>query len=400
MKSNFNIADFESAGGIIQGDLRSDLIDLGPGYLDPYLVPAELIARWSAEALRRWGPHALAYGADAGPRELRAQLAARVTAAGGARRCGAENVLVTGGTSAALDELAVGLAQEGRILLTEALTYDLGRAIFAGRGVRTVPVAGPLDDLDVDEFRTAARQAAQSSGVTPAVYLIPTFHNPTGRLLSAERRREILSLAEETGALVIEDLAYADLGYETPPPPSLWDGAADPDQVISLYSLAKCLAPGMRLGWMVSGERPVAEWERSPVRVSGGGPNHFASMVSMAGLVNGEFRSHVSALRNELRIRRDTLITTLMTQLPASFAVSQPAGGFFVWVRLPAGVSDEELLRLAEGLGVSFAVGRRFGISPGGVRLCFARYPPEQLALGATRVAEAAGSILTSLKVR
>jgi DNA-binding transcriptional MocR family regulator len=390
MNSHFNIAHFESAAGIIQGDLRSELINLGPGYLDPSLVPIELIAQWSADALRRWGPHALAYGANGGPWELRAKFAARAPAAGVRR--GPENVLVTGGTSAAVDQLAVRFAREGRILLTEALTYDLARMIFVGRGVRTVAVPGPLDDIDVDQFRKAAARAVRSSGVAPAIYVIPTFHNPTGRFLSAQRRREILAMARETGALVVEDLAYAELGYESPPPPSLWDSAADPEQVISLYSLAKCLAPGMRLGWIVGGERPVAELAQSPVRVSGGGPNHFASMVVMAGLVNDEFGSHVSSLRDELRSRRDTLVAALMTLLPESFAVSQPAGGFFVWVGLPAGVSDHDLLRAAECLGVSFAAGSRFGASSGGVRLCFAGYPPEQLAEGAARFADAARS--------
>jgi 2-aminoadipate transaminase len=300
--------------------------------------------------------------------------------------------MITGGTSAAIDHLAMRFAHEGRMVLTESLTYDLGRMIFTGWGVKTIAVPGPVGDLDVDEFRQAARQALRSSGLPPAMYLIPTFHNPTGRVLSAGRRAEICALAQEIGALIVEDHAYADLGYEAPSPRPLWSMAADPEQVITLYSLAKCLAPGLRIGWLTSGERLVAELAASPVRISGGGPNHFSAMAVMAGLVNDQLESHISTLRDQLRMRRDTLIPQLLRQLPEDFTVVRPAGGFFTWVGLPGGVSDEALLRTAEQRGVSFAAGRRFGVSGGGVRLCFACCEPDHLALGAARFADACRS--------
>src|ERR1035438_6256543 len=171
-----------SARGVVQTEPRPGMVELGPGYLDPGLVPAACIQRWAAEAVTRWGARSLAYGASRGPAELRARLAARVPSAGTAR-CGPGNVLITGGTSAALDMLAIRFAREGRVVLTEDPTYDLGRLIFTGRGVTTVPVPGPADDLDIGLLRRAARDAARAAGVPPAIYLIPTFHNPTGRVL-------------------------------------------------------------------------------------------------------------------------------------------------------------------------------------------------------------------------
>jgi 2-aminoadipate transaminase len=386
MSNYVNTIGFRSPCGVTQGNPRPGLVDLGPGYLDPALVPAKLIGQWAADALSYWGPHALAYGANAGPWELRVKLAARTAG------CEPGNVMITGGTSAAIDHLAMRFAREGRTVLTESLTYDLGRMIFTGWGVRTIAVPGPVGDLDVDEFRQAARRAVRSSGLPPALYVIPTFHNPTGRVLTAERRAEICALAQETGALIVEDQAYADLAYEAPPPRPLWSMAADPEQVITLYSLAKCLAPGLRIGWLTGGERLVAELAASPVRVSGGGPNHFSAMAVMAGLVNDQLESHVSTLRDQLRTRRDALIPRLVGQLPGGFTVARPSGGFFTWIGLPGGVPDEALLRTAEQRGVSFAVGRRFGVSGGGVRLCFACCEPADLSLGAARFADACHS--------
>jgi DNA-binding transcriptional MocR family regulator len=371
--------------GVNQADPRPGMVELGPGYLDPTLLPVGLIRRCAARALDRWGAQALAYGANPGPQELRVALAARVADATGTR-CGPDNVLTTAGTSAALDQIAISLARDGRAVLTECLTYDLGRDIFTGRGVRTVPVPGPLDDIDVAEFSRAAVRVARESGQPPALYLIPTFHNPTGRVLGRTRRREIMELAERLGMLVIEDQAYAELSYGTPPPPSLRSCTADPERVVSLYSLAKCLAPGMRVGWLVAGERLVSEFARDPVRLSGGGGNHFAVMVVAAACLEGEFDRHLSGLRGRLKARRDALLTAVADALPDRYGVAVPGGGFFAWVRLPPGVDDRRLVREAEARGVSFAPGRRFGTAHRGVRLCFAACRPADLRLGATRL--------------
>jgi len=359
------------------------MVDLGPGYLDPELVPTGPVRRWTAQAVDEWGSQALGYGANAGPWPLRAHLAARLARTGG-HPFGPGNVLTTGGTSAALNQIAVRLAREGRAVLTEALTYDLGRMIFAGCGVQTVAVPGPVDDIDIDELARAARRAVRATGKAPALYLIPTFHNPTGRVLSAARRHEVLGLVEQMGSIVIEDQAYADLGYEPEPSPAaMCCDAADPDRVITLYSFAKCLAPGIRLGWLVGSERLVDELSAEPARLSGGGPNHFSAMVITAACLGGDLDRHVVALREQLRLRRDTLLAALAEGLPEGFRLNRPAGGFFVWVGLPDGVSDEELLRAAEDRGLSFAAGHRFGTAARGVRLCFAACGPEELTRGA-----------------
>jgi DNA-binding transcriptional MocR family regulator len=193
-------------------------------------------------------------------------------------------------------------------------------------------------------------------------------------------------LAHDLGLLVIEDQAYADLNYEpTLSPPALWSSAADPDLVITLYTFAKCLAPGIRVGWLVSGERLVAELTAEPVRHSGGGANHFAAMVVAAACMGGHLDRHIGALREQLRMRRDTLLDGIAWRLPDGFIVDKPPGGFFAWVRLPGTVGDEDLLREAEARGVSFAAGRRFGTAIRGVRLCFAAHGPVALTLGATR---------------
>lgn len=365
--------------GINQADPRADLVDLGPGYLDPALIPVAAVRDWADRALTRWGAQALGYGANPGPWELRVRLAARLSAAGRVP-CGPDEVLTTPGTSAALDQLAVRFAEQRRSVLTEALTYDLGRLIFQRRGVRTVAVPGPLDDLDVDEIRRYARREISRCRRPPALYLIPTLHNPTGRVLSVDRRRELVAAATDLGLLVVEDQAYAELLTE--PVPSLRALAPDAESVVSLYSLSKTLAPGLRLGWLVGGGRLVAELAEDAVRRSGGGPNHLAAMVFLAACDRGGFDRHILLLRRELDRRRDTLVRALAGRLPDGFVVTRPPGGFFAWVGLPPGVDDRVLLREAEARGLSFTPGRRFG-SARGARLCFAACGAGRLRQGA-----------------
>jgi len=373
--------------GVNQSDPRPGMVELGPGYPDPALLPTDLMRHCASRALERWGPQALGYGADAGPADLRRMLAARVAATDGGRSRSA-NVLVTAGTSAALGQLAIRVAREGRMLLTESLTYDLGRKIFQEYGVRVRAVPGPLDDLDVGAVRRAALRAERDAGQPPVLYLVSTFHNPTGRVLSPARRTELMTLAERLGLLVLDDLAYVDLSFGAPPPPPLHSCADDADRVVTLYSFAKCLAPGVRVGWLVSGERTVAELAGDAVRRSGGGPNHLAVMAVSVACLEGHLDARLAWLRGQLRIRRDALADGL-AGLPDGYRPAEPGGGFFTWVGLPAGVDDRRLLREAEARGVSFALGRRFGAAPRGVRLCFAAAGPDALRLGGARLCEA-----------
>jgi 2-aminoadipate transaminase len=368
-----------------QGDRRPGIIDLGPGYPDPDLLPVDLMREAASEAIQRYGVEALSYGVNTGPAPLRAFVAAQVPGSTGV------DVLSTAGTSSALSTLATRLAREGAAVLTESLTYDLAVRVFADRGVRTVAVPGPLHDIDTRQLRLAVDRASRVSGVPPALYVMPTFHNPTGRVLSRERRIEILEIAEGTGLRLIEDHAYSALGFDAAEVPEpLWSLAPGTRLVTTLVSLSKCLAPGLRVGGMVADRETLGRLSEDGERLSGGGPNHFTSAVVAHAAAEGLLEEHVARLREQLRERRDILVGELRTRLPDGYTVTQPSGGFFLWVGLPAQVDDRALLAEAERTGVSFAPGSRFGAGARGIRLCFASCGPQALAVAAGRLVRAA----------
>jgi len=368
--------------GVVQCPDPPGVLNLGPGYLDPRLLPIDLLRDAYSTALAEYGPAALAYGENQGPMPLRAAIAHRIGSADGVP-CHAEQIVITAGTSSMLDLLA-RTAPAGAVVCVEELSYDLGVDIFQARGLRVRRIPMDSHGMDPDALATAIQRA----DTVAYVYLVPTFHNPTGRVVPADRRLALVEVAQRYGVTVIEDDAYADVCYEPDSVPRSVGGSAGYDGVVRLGSFSKSLAPGLRLGWLVADPATAAGLAGSALFVSGGGVNHLAAMA-MAGLLeSGRYERHVGRLREGLRERRDALVDTLRAEL--DFDVPRPAGGFFVWVRPPEGFAEAELVAAADRVAVPVAAGSRFG--PTGepaVRLAFSFHPPDRLADGATRLAAA-----------
>jgi DNA-binding transcriptional MocR family regulator len=214
--------------------------------------------------------------------------------------------------------------------------------------------------------------------------------------LSAPRRARLLELARREELLIVEDDVYRELVFDGEAPPAL--RALDPAApVIRLGSFSKSLAPGLRLGWI---DAPAALRERLAAYgtlESGGCVSQFSAHVAEALLAAGAYGAHVAALRHAYASRRDALAAALRDHLPAGCAFTVPAGGYFLWVTLPPGLTASSLLPVAERHRVAFAPGRRFCVDGDdrSMRLAFSLYDEAALAEGARRlgaaVAEAAG---------
>jgi 2-aminoadipate transaminase len=376
--------------GITQFVHRPGIVDVGPGYLDPSLLPVDALRDGLDAAARTHGPAILAYGTNLGPLPLRTLLAGLQSRWDGTA-FGPEHVVITGGTSQMLDHLTGTLAAPGDVVLAEAPSYNWGCGIFQDRGLDVVRVPGDADGLDpnamerrIDEQRRAGRRVA-------FIYLIPTFHNPTGRVMSRERRLRLLEVAGAYQLPIIEDNAYRDIVLDdATPPPSLLS-LAERRHVIQLSSFSKCLAPGLRLGWLSADAGTVERLDASNLLISGGCLNHLVALTVLQLVESGWLDDHVTELRRALAARRDALAAGLREHLPPGFRFAVPGGGFFVWVELPAGVDDAALRDAAERRGVSFALGSAFEppAGTGAIRLCFSLHAPETLRAAAERLGAA-----------
>ncbi len=379
---------------VLQLNIRPNIIELTWGHPDPALLPVAALRRAGLAALDQYGSDAMQYGHPAGPGPLLEWLAERIGRQEG-RAPALDELMTTGGISLGLDQLLSRLAVPGDTILVESPTYHLAVRILRDHRLNLVPVPSDLDGLRLDALgQILARLRAE--GTHPrALYLVPTFNNPTGRSLADDRRLALVDLAEAEGLLIIEDDVYRELYYDGPAPASLWSLAA-PGVVARLGSFSKTLGPGLRLGWMTGSAELVQGIVDGGLLDSGGGTNHYTALVVAALCAAGDYDANLVRLRDNYRARRDTLVAALRQYLPSGCQVQAPGGGFFVWVDLPAGVDSQALLPPAEAAGMSFIPGSKFHLDGSGhssLRLALTLYPPQALAEAARRLGAALDSV-------
>jgi DNA-binding transcriptional MocR family regulator len=224
------------------------------------------------------------------------------------------------------------------------------------------------------------------------LYTIPTFHNPTGRCLTDERRRELVDCAQRKGLLIVEDDAYRELAYDGPAPPSLWS-LAPPGTVVRLGSFSKSLAPGLRAGFITADPTIADRIADSGMLDSGGGISHFTSLVIAEFAATGDYALHVERLRQSYTIRRDALLSALSGFLGDRARWVHPRGGYFAWVTMDGGINTERLLPSVVASGADYMPGNSFYLDSAqgtdSFRLAFSHYGPDDLTEGVRRIAEA-----------
>jgi 2-aminoadipate transaminase len=375
--------------GVVQAVSPPGTIDLGPGYLEPCLLPVDLLREAYTAALVKFGAAALSYGDNRGARPLREALAVRIGRADG-RPCTASNVIITAGTSHALYLIATLLAAPGQVVLVEQTSYDLGRVLFRDCGLRIREV--PADSSGMDPAALEEAVAAERAAGRKVAFgcLTPTFHNPTGVLTPPQRRSELLNVARRQEILLVEDDAYADLDLDGAAATCSMAGLVGYQGVIRLQTFSKTLAPGLRLGWLLAEPEVASRFARHGLFASGGSANHLASLAATMMLRSGEYDRHLSWLRVQLKERRDALASGLQRHLGEEISFVLPQGGFFLWLRWRGQRSEHTLTERARRSDVLVAAGTRFGTTTSpSLRLAYSFNHPDRLADAARLLAGA-----------
>lgn len=338
------------------------VIDLTWGHPDPALLPVDAVAEASLRVVRSHGPEALAYGAPAGPMSLRSAIAAHLSAGGDGPVEPAE-VLVTAGASGGLDLLMSMYARRGDVVFVEQPTYFLALKILSDHDVTVVGLTADREGTDPgDLVRHAAAIRDRHPDRRLFLYCIPTFANPTGRSLSADRRLELLAAAAAAEVTVIEDDVYRDTASTAPQ--SMWslaratglDGRR-PMQVFRLGSFSKTLAPGLRVGFVTTDQATVDRIAECGLLDSGGGVTHFAAMVVADLVESGRYATIAAGVAERLSARRRALSASIDQQVLPHHV---PDGGYFLWLRVPDGHRSVDVVTAARANGVLVADGRPF----------------------------------------
>lgn len=359
-----------------------DVIPFAGGFPDPATFPGEILADLMREFFLLGDSSAFQYGPVAGLSGPRAFIRDRLADIDG-RRADDDEFMITSGAIEALDLAGKALLEKGDSVVLEAPTY-LG-AIMAFRGFEARVEAVSTDEcgLSIEEL-----EARLSRGPRPKLlYTIPDYQNPGGMSLSRDRRSALVELAQRHGLLVIEDVAYRELGFTSDRLPSLWSLA--PGNVVQCGTFSKTFFPGVRLGWAVGPSSVIAHMRRAKQNT-----DQCAGSLGQRLLEEYGRRGHLDATNLAARAlygrRCALLMGALDEQMPDGVTWTRPEGGFFTWVRLPPAVDSEELARDALGAGVAVVPGLPFYADGRGrdhLRLSFSCVADEDIPEGVERLA-------------
>ncbi len=364
-----------------------DVISFATGNTNPETFPSDAFADAAAGVLRGMATALNTYPGKLGHEGLRNLLAEREYDREGIR-LDPDQILITNGSMQAVTLAAEVLApNRGDIVVMEEYCYVGSIRAFQAMGLEMVGV--PVDEhgMRMDALAATLDRLVREGRRPGFIYTLATYQNPTGAVMPEARRRELIDLARRHDCQVVEDNCYADVHYDGDVPPALYALDSDPRQVY-LCSLSKIFAPGVRLGYLVV--RPPL-LERVLARRNDAGPNTLAAAITHAYLQD-KLWQHIATANAALKVKRDTMLDALHRHLGNECQVSRPAGGLFIWIRLPEDVDPGRLKEIAVGLGVDFAHGSDFHIRNDAgpyIRLAFGFPTTAEIETGVARLGAA-----------
>jgi DNA-binding transcriptional MocR family regulator len=309
----------------LAGDPR--ITSFAGGYPDPTLFPIDELHKIYDELLTPENASALQYTSSDGLPELRALVAARLTADG--MPSTADGVLITQGGQQGLDLTAKLFVDAGDVIVTERPTF-LG-ALIAFNPCEPAYRSVPMDDDGMDT--DALEEVLRTTDRVKIVYTVPDYQNPTGRTMTLERRRRLIELAEEHDVIILEDTPYRELRYEGPRAPTI-KSLDTHGRVIHLGSFSKILAPGLRLGWALAS--PEIREKLALLKLAADTQNGTLNMRAAAAYLAGnDVEQHIAGMLPAYRHKRDLMLATMEEHFPPGITWTRAQGGLFTWATFP-----------------------------------------------------------------
>ena len=372
---------------------KPGIISFAGGFPDSAMFDVEGIREASALALSKEPGAALQYGATEGYNPLREQLALFM-AVKGVKNITAEGLIVTTGSQQALDLVAKTLLNPEDLALVEAPTFLATIQCFRLYGPKVLGVPIDANGVQVDKLEAMIQQHKPK-----LVYIIPTFGNPSGALLTKERRLKILQLAVQYKTIVIEDDPYGDLYFGEAPPPSMLalseQVPGSRDWLVHCGSLSKVLSPGLRVGWMVAPPDLLARATMCK-QFSDAHTSTFAQATAAQYLLSGRMPATLNKVRSVYAERAQAMDKALQRELGDALAYTAPQGGLFFWANLTGARGAVEdgnaFAKSAIEKGVAFVPGAPFFANDpdlSSIRLSFATADLAKIEEGITRLGQA-----------
>jgi 2-aminoadipate transaminase len=330
---------------------RTDVISFAGGFPDPKTFPRQRVATLLQEFAADGESTAFQYAPTRGLAGTLEVLADRLERRQGVRPA-EDELLITSGGIEALELVGKAFLDSGDIVVVEAPTYLGAIQSFRSFEAELAPVTVDENGLDVAEL-----ERRLGGGLRPKLlYTIPDHQNPAGVSLAADRRATLVELARFYGFLIVEDVAYRELGFEDESLPSLW--SLGPDIVVQVGTTSKTLFPGVRLGW-AAGPAVVVDRLVAAKQVTDQCAGALGQRLFEESERRGWIDEQLALSRALYRRKCARMLAALERSMPPSARWTTPRGGFFSWLTLP-GLDARDLAGRAVEQGVAVVPGMLF----------------------------------------
>lgn len=350
--------------------------DFKTGYPDLSIVPRERLSALASDVIT--SGRGLQYGGDLhGIVHVREQIAAYLHGVTGAN-ISADDLMITTGALTGIDIVTRTLTQPGDVVIVEDPTFFFAVDLIRMSKVEIISVPIREHGIDLDMLESVLKL---NRGRVELLYTIPSFQNPTGYTASDANRRALIALAERYNFTILEDSTYQPLYYDAPPPPYLkcYDTGS---RVVSLGSMSKLIMPSLRFGWAWATPHQITRFMRFK---SDAAASTLTSEIVADFIESGEFTGQVERARSIYARKHAITAAALDRFAPDWLDWHAPNGGFFMWLKLPQGITASDALKKLNARGVDLFTGRASYVNPPddqALRLCFAMLPDDLLEPG------------------
>lgn len=377
---------------LMEISVQDDVISFAAGIAPPELYPMELIRKTFREMLSRYGPSCFLHCPTEGHYPLRESISQLLKSRG--IQASAEEVIILSGSQQGLDILSKIFIDPGDIVIVEEPSFFCALQIFEGAGARLLSV--PVDE---NGMRLDALEQLLTRYKPKLIYTMPTYQNPSGVVMSLKRRMKLLDIAYRYGIPILEDDPYSELRYEGERLPTL----KELDQhgyVLYLSTFSKVLFPGLRIGWLTA-PRAVIEQAAYIKQTADLHSNSLSQWMLDMFLRQDLLSKHILKVRTEYAERRDKMLEALEKNASDDIYWNRPAGGLYLWCRLPDQIKQSRLVARAEEQRVAFVPGSPFFIDSQGenyLRLNFTFADGNKIEEGIMRLIRAVDETLAETR--
>jgi len=358
------------------------------GHNDSENIPVVSLRESIDNVILKEGKTLAKYGLESGPQgyiPLRSFISSQLKNSASIN-CSEKEILVVSGSLQALDLVNTTFLKRGDTVIIEEENYGGTISRLKRLGVNMVGIPLEKDGMDLVFLQKVLDRLEGENKKPRYIYTIPTIQNPTGTIMSVEKRKRLIDLSKKYMIPIFEDDCYADLIYEKKRPPAI-KSFDDEGYVIYCGSFSKSIAPALRVGYL------VADWNVLsrilPYKTDAGSGS--LEQMALAEFCKNNFSSHVNKLRSELKKKSDAICDALDKYFGSTADYQKPDGGIFIWIEMPEEVDTSRLYEIAIKQGVAINPGQEWSINPNGkrkMRLCYGNPTIDEIDEGIKLLAE------------